>query len=606
MKLSGLILLSVFFCAMQAKAQNTEHQDSLRRELILEKEYTPNIRDASKINAYPELEAPKASKSQVEYADFSIPYDVNPQLIALPVGTYFETISHSKKRGYISAGVSSFVDIDGDLGYQILNNEKNQLSIFGSHRSSDGNVKYLQSDEEKQKMKINDNLVGLTYNHLSGNTRFFSDVSYIHSTFNYYGNFLSLMSARSQAPELPEIDKTTNQADQIIDVNIGLSVKERDAFNYLFKINFSNFNQKHVLGVGQTGPKENFIHMNMDLNREWDSDKLLGLKAFYKGSFYSLTDKEVYAYRPIDYNSYSDIGLNPYFFYDGGNWNIRLGVLADVLLNYNKNLNVAPDFELNFHPSEKVLVYMSAKGGVATNNMKNTYYKNRYAVPFMRIQDSYSLLDATMGLKFSVANFGFNLFAGYKDTKNEHFYSQYFSVMNVAEGEPVIIGSNFSRPEYNDAQVIKIGGDLRYKLTDEIDAGLKAVYYNWNLKETELGSIKNAAWGTPDFIGDLMLGYQFSSLPLRFDLSYHLEAGRKTMCTTTLQYLSGSSSTWEELKEEMTMKNINNLNIQAVYSINDTFSLFGRANNILFQKYDILYGYPAQNFSIMGGVNIRF
>jgi outer membrane cobalamin receptor len=54
------------------------------------------------------------------------------------------------------------------------------------------------------------------------------------------------------------------------------------------------------------------------------------------------------------------------------------------------------------------------------------------------------------------------------------------------------------------------------------------------------------------------------------------------------------------------MDNINDLNLGAHYNINESFSIQLKANNLLLQKYDIWYGYPAQGFNVMGGFTFKF
>ncbi len=613
-KLSNLVIISVICCFVPLQAQNTtaKKDSTLTRELTLEKEYNPSIRDASKINTLPELKEPDAPKAKVEYARFSIPYEIKPQLNPLQAGAYFTEMAHSKKRGYLSLGIGSFNNIDGDAGYQILHSDIDQLNIFASHRSSNGSVEYLQN-EEKQKMKINDNLIGLTFDHLFGNTKFFSGLFYTYSAFNYYGYTLPSISPYSTLPVLPEIDKSINQTDQIFDVNLGLTSNNEETFNYLFKVNYSHFNQKYRLSEKQTGPQENALQLNLNLSRNWDAEKILGLDAFYKGSFYTLDKGGVNDYW-LNFKSYSDIGLNPYFFYDGGNWNARLGVLVDVLFNHNKDINVAPDIELNFRPTEKVQLYLLAKGGVSNNNLKNSYYENRYILPSTRVLDSYSSFDATFGVKSSIDNFWFDLFAGYKTVKDEHFDIQYFSASDVEAGEQPLIGGNFSFPVALDGSVFKIGGNLKYQFTDAFELGLKAVYYAWTLDDMmrmdfnsgEYDTFSPKAYGRPDFTADLNLGYKFSRLPLRLDLTYSLETGRDYSYLTSYLYstVTGYRSWYSEVEGQM--KNVNALHVKAQYAINDTFSAFLGLNNLLFQKYDLWYGYPAQKFNAILGVNIKF
>ena len=78
--------------------------------------------------------------------------------------------------------------------------------------------------------------------------------------------------------------------------------------------------------------------------------------------------------------------------------------------------------------------------------------------------------------------------------------------------------------------------------------------------------------------------------PLCITAEYYLAAGRHTI----------------PLGIDEKMKNINELNLTCSYMFNDTFSLYARANNLLFQKYDLWYGMPAQGFNFMVGLNLNF
>lgn len=54
------------------------------------------------------------------------------------------------------------------------------------------------------------------------------------------------------------------------------------------------------------------------------------------------------------------------------------------------------------------------------------------------------------------------------------------------------------------------------------------------------------------------------------------------------------------------MENINDLNLGAAYQISNAFSLSIKANNLMFQHYDLWYGHPAQGFNVMGGFTFCF
>ena len=77
---------------------------------------------------------------------------------------------------------------------------------------------------------------------------------------------------------------------------------------------------------------------------------------------------------------------------------------------------------------------------------------------------------------------------------------------------------------------------------------------------------------------------------LSASLDYYLATGRKTPLGL----------------DKIKMDNINELNLTGAYNLNDTFGLYLKLNNVLFQKYELYYGYPLQKFSAMIGVNINF
>ena len=71
-------------------------------------------------------------------------------------------------------------------------------------------------------------------------------------------------------------------------------------------------------------------------------------------------------------------------------------------------------------------------------------------------------------------------------------------------------------------------------------------------------------------------------------------------------YLATGRSTQLYGEGEYKMNNINELNLTATYTLNDTFGFYVKANNLLAQKYELYYGYPRQRLSAQVGVNINF
>ncbi len=194
-KITNSIYITLFALCFLLQVQAQTNNPNLERELNLEKEYNPSLRDANKINQLPEIKEPEAPQTKVEFSNYTSNELIPPYITNLKAQTYFSNFATSEKRGYLNVGVSTLIDIDGDLGYQLLNSEKDFLSIFASHRSSNSDVTHdiyygenfsVSPINKNQKMKINDNVGGLNYIHRFGKVNFLADAQYTYSGFNYY------------------------------------------------------------------------------------------------------------------------------------------------------------------------------------------------------------------------------------------------------------------------------------------------------------------------------------------------------------------------------------------------------------------------------------
>jgi hypothetical protein len=594
--LYSTLFASCFFLPMQGQNVNTDFQ----REMYLEKEYNPSLHDANKINQLPEIREPEAPKMRVEFSDYTFDYRIAPYISKLDSKTYYSGFKTSRQRGYLNFSLSSLLNIDGDAGYQILNSEENRLNIFGSHRSGSTKMAYLQDDNcilENSNMQINDNAIGFDYVHHSKNLKLFADANYVYSAFNYYGYPITNSGAKLPLPPetyiLTALDQ--NQSNNLFLVHAGTESMNVNEINFKANLTYSFFRQSQGEEEGR-GRDERRIMGDFDLHT-----KFIGLAGYIRNYTYGLSnrlqslstgswknDTDGRAYGNYNYSVFS---VNPYFTFEGDDWNVRLGGSAHLQFGGIKKLVLAPDIQFNWRPMDEILFYLWVVGGIKDNSNYNTYYENRYVSPDYRVYDSKSPVDATVGFNFSILpNLGIDVFAGYKWVRDEHFY-----VGNAVAEDNYSIKPR-TIPLYMNAETFKLGGILKYTWPDIFETRLKLTYNQWKIHEwsnlVDPGETNYGlgAWNKPSFTGDLNIGFKVSNLPLWADIGYHLEIGRKTLYYNTVT----------------NMKNIHAMNVQGTYTFDENFSAFARINNFLFQKYDLWYGYPAQNFNIAGGINIKF
>ncbi|GHT12430.1 hypothetical protein FACS189426_15800 [Bacteroidia bacterium] len=600
MKQLYLAIISVCFL-LPAQAQQTAKKDSasVNREMTLEKEYNPTIQDAAKLNQLPELREPQPPKSKVEFSNYAVPYEVQSGLTYLKPKAYLSDLDYSKYRGYLTAGVSTLVDVNADLGYQILNSGKDHLGIFASHRSSNSKLTNLQIDE-KQKFKINDTWGGLNFQHDFETVKLNLDAKYTYSDFNYSGlsnNYLKILSSSTYPPPYDygyEINTYPNQANNLFEAHAGISSDEANKTNYKVNATYTLFKQKYGATVDETGEKENRILFDWDFHKNFNSTMGSGFAGFFKNYSYSSIQDD----SNITGNSnYSALSLNPYFYLEGDNLDLFVGGKVDVEFGGRKKVVGAPTIRFNYYPSDQFLFYLMADGGRKDNSRYNSFYENRYTHPWFRLWDSRTPLDGTAGIKFlPLRNFSVNIFGGYKITMDEHFFVPFWGL------DTHTLYGTASDAYFADAHTIKAGGNIKYTFQDIFEIDLKGVYYKWDIKsDDESSSDYQQAWSKPNFVTDLNMAYRIASVPLKFNLMYHGEFGRKTSVPVINPLYSTIS-----LPEIVDMKNIHDLSLKATYSINKYFSTYLSTNNLLFRKYDIWYGYPAQNFNIMAGINVLF
>ena len=578
--------------ATMSAQEDTSKKQNLEREMTLEREYDPTVQDASKVNTLPVIKEPEVKKMPIDYANFTIAADPAKEISLLPSGNIMTDIQYNKRRGYFNFGGGTYLNLNGDLGYHILSTDKDQLNIWFSHRSTNGKVKYLQMDE-KVKAKLNDNLGGLNFKHNFDKLSLKMGVKYGYSAFNYYG----LPMNESISSVYKEADRETNQVAQTIKANVGVESKEDAPVGYLLDLGYTNFSYKYDIGKAYDGPTEGTFNADFGLSAAFGGNQRVGLDGNFKYFNYSLPqeaklrdDQEA---GPNSYvNNFAAARLSPYYKVEGDNWHVKVGVNAMFFTGDQKKAMVSPNISADVEVADKTVLYLDANGKLQSNSMYELHQINRYVYPMSRITPSRNWLDGILGLKSGVApGFWFDVFGGYKITSNNYFF---VPTVGYTENE----FGNFSGPLNEiDTKQLFFGANLKYSYQQLFEISLKGVYNNWDAEfsqkesdETSSAGGKVYAYGMPKM--EITAGVTVRPIKnLSASLDYYLGTGRETL-------LYG----YDKVK----MDNINELNLTGAYNVNDTFGLYLKLNNVLFQKYELYYGYPLQKFSAMIGVNINF
>lgn len=591
MRVNKIMALTIIIGGGSFMAVNAQNQDEkLNREMTLEREYDPTIQDANKVNRLPEIKEPEASKQAINYSSFTIPTDPENQITLLPSGKAMTEIPYNNRRGYFHFGGGMYMNLSGDLGYHILNDKTNKLNVFASHRSTSGKIKYEKYwEEEKQKAKLNDNLIGLNFNHFFDQGAILRlGGKYNYTAFNYYGYPHNNATLYPPVTLPDSFDHKTNQVNQLINIYAGVKSKEGAMVGYLLDFGYNRFTQKYGWTTAIDGIRENKISINAGLNARFgnENNQLVGLTSkinYFTYDYPSATNNS----DSLGYQNYMEATVTPYYRIQGDGWKAHLGVNVMLITGDSSKFFVSPNIGVEAEIGDKTLVYVDATGEIRSNDAHSISLRNRYVDHASQVLPSRTWLDATLGIRSGIApGFWFDIFAGYKITENDVFFLPGVPLQTNEFGSyQTVFQPNSSR--------FKIGASLKYAYQKWVDFSLKGVYNNWSLKkgdnEIEWDDMKPYGRPEVEINADLTIR---PIAPLTLNLGYYLGANRYGLLQIP--------------QSEVKLDNLNDLNFMASWNFNDTFGAYFKINNMLFQDQELYYGYPMQSFNAMAGININF
>lgn len=580
------ILVSGLF-SINISAQNAAKDTTLNRQVYLEREYTPTIQDASKVNTLPALHQPQQKQYDIRFENAIPAINFSSYPIGDPgAGDIQTAVDYSKHRGYFRFGAGMYTNLEGALGYRVVDGKDDRLDLFATHSFTDARVKYLETNQfklDKVKAKDMENMVKLRYNHSFESLGWHLSGSFMNDQYNYYGNPLYVgEDAGLVKNKLKEKQSVSN-----IEIETGIQSNESEGIAYSGSLRYNRFMTKYGPEMSYDGVSTNLIDARVDLLFPFMDEFKAGVRGgvFYQGAGnvdFKINDDEE------PFHSLTVLNANPYISIEGSNFLISLGANLSHALDIVDKSQIAPTAKINWNFEEKSMFYLSADGGINDNNLLYIFRENKYVNPSDRVAISRTPYDIKGGIKSGVINgFEFDIFGGYKYTKNQYLYTQghTYSWYNVSD---VL---------YADLGTGHFGASLKTKLIPYTDLYLAATGFFYDVKEyTDYNAYspsETKAWGLPSFRFAFNADFTFIE-NLILTAAYNFEGGRKA-------YLNSTAS-----NRIVDMDAINELSFKANYSILEWLSVYAKANNVLNQKYERYYGYTLQGLNVLGGINLKF
>ena len=566
MKKSVCFILTAFVAGCQLlSAQSNKNDTIARRNVVIERNYIPTIKDVQKIDVAPTITEPELKKSAVTYSDqitlLKPEYEINKwQAAAIHLDP------KSEKKGYALLGFGIYGTALGDLFYPIVD-EANQSLTFDTH------ILGLFGNKQQQ---LTTNF-GLNYLHRFDNFDINVGTYFKRNGFNYYGTNGLYFNTYASYKD------TTNSF-----VNFGLKVGIRskgdpESVAYSAYIQYNNF-------TPGTGLKEQQVHTTGNVEMPIDQYRIgvdLDIYNFMYASYKGTTL----------FPSHSIIGVNPYFGISGDEWKVRIGLKDYFSINgTDKTANISPDVSGQINLIKTVTAYAGITGQYTANSMQRITDENAYINPTVRVQDSFAPFEAYGGIKFApFAGLLINGSLDYKMFRKQNFYVndiepllmlQYLATTYMLPTFPLFLNRPTFNVEYDKANLLTASLKANYNYQDKITTHFSAQFNNWETKTIA------HAWMRPS---------------VEIEAGSEVKITRNVFLNANYYYAGGRYALVDPISVISTrMSDINDLSLGASYSYSDWLTAFVRLNNALATKYQTYYGYDAVGLNWQIGAAVKF
>ena len=549
-----IILLVTLCCGMSMQAQDS----TFNRVVTVERDYQPDIEQATKIKIRPVIVTEEVEPNPVVYSTYSTPLSVEYNLHPLQAAK--ASFTPQPTLNGVIEGAVGHRNSHLLFGYRINHKKKMSLDLYANHDGywgrdalSESNLGF-QVTRHFRKMDL--------YFGMQGDNEFYT----------YYGKHFDDDKGLN-IPIGHTVDYNTLWG---INANIGLKSTGKQPMQYKFQVGYRTF-----IIPEQTVEHQIKTHLNLNWTTQEHGG---GINIDVQNMLYNMiTKSDTILHRHA-------LRVEPYYEFKNNSIRLHAGVNIDMnigtgtLLSTIENLAFAPSpnvaFEWNmmdniFH------LYANAKGQFDIGSIEEYLDYNRYLNIEQNISfegyRAYTPVDAQLGFKIRpIKTMLIDIYGGYAYMLN--------ACHMIADVDP---SNQFAAKDFSlqvaDYQRWKVGASLHYHYRDVIELNAAGNYYVWNAADSV------TVYDRPSWDAHVRLDVHIDSKWSVYSDNYF--AGGYKVATTI---------------GDKTLKPTISLNIGGQYSVNNWLHVYLQLNNYLNRKNDIFYGYQSQGCHFLLGVKYKF
>ena len=559
------LLITVFAFAQEREG------DTIQTGVIdVVKPYTPSISDAFKVKETPTLDDTEtATKKEVKYNIFSFPVAST----FTPAKGKAAVVDKAKKvklyDNYATLGVGTYTTIVGEAYLNHAIGRDQIFSAYVGHHSSQGDIENVLTDNGFSDSKLN-----LTYTKKDRDYSWTALGGFQYQTYNWYGLQQPLFN-QATADSL-------DVGHSFINGYVGGDITFEDAIVSSGSILYRRFGDN--FGSGENRFKANAIGT---INIQ-DNDVDIEVFTDYVGGSF---EKAYADPNQINYGNFQ-IGLAPTFQLKQDDLTVDLGVKAVYLNDTEASKSkffIYPNIAASYRLVDEVLI---AFGGVTGGLNQNSYYdfaqENPFVSPNLFIAPTDQQYKAFAGIKGKLSNtMSYSVSGNYYSEKNKALYTNNDITTNL---EPYTYGNSFGLV-YDDVTTFSVAGELNVDINRNFTLGIKGEYFSYDVTN------QMEAWNLPDLTASVFLDYQITDQWFAGANLFYVGERKDQFNIPNL--ISPNSGI-------VTLDSYFDANAHVGYHINDRFSVFAKANNIVGEEYTKWQNTPVQGIQFLAGATYKF
>ena len=546
---------------------------SLDRVVTVERDYQPEIQQATKIQLTPEILKEEVEPNPVVYSTYSTPLSVEYNLHPLQAAkTQFNP--QPTYNGLVEAAVGHR-NTHLLFGYQIRHKKKMSLNLYANH------------DAHWGRDALSKSLLGMQVTSHFLEADLYFGVAANNDYYTYYGKYFdgnkNLTIARGQSVE--------GQTLWDITTKIGLKSTADNPFKYHIQTGYSAYIIPRYI-------VEHQVRSYIDLT--WSNDTHgAGIKAHVQNNLYALEKDSTCLHKHA-------MRIEPFYAFQSDNIRLHVGVNLDLNVGTGKQISTlenvsfapSPNVEFEWNMMDNIFhLYTIAQGSYGIGSVEEYLNYIRYlnieqGIAF-NTPRAYTPVDAQLGFKIRPIK-----------TMLIDIYGGYAYRIGACHMEAVQQDNSPSVQEYklwtNNEQQWKVGAKLHYHYKDILTVNLAGNYYFY-----PMNPIPSMDPSSPNFQEARIKGTTTFDRP-NWDAYARIDAHIDSKWSVYSEnYFAGSR--WAYVaKDKQQLKPTISLNIGGQYTFNNWLHVYLQLNNYLNRKNDIFYGYQSQGCHFLLGARYKF